>query len=203
MNHARRSGGNLKKSAGFSMVEVLVSIIVLSFGLLGMVGLQAAALKGNREARLQSVAAELARELGEMMRGNKVVALTPSNPYLVNTSSPLTPGVANYCLNVSTNAGCADGDNLAQAQMTEWLKRVDTELPGAKVVVCQDSAPYDSNGLPNPWSTACSGSGDVYVIKIGWTRSSTNRAATAASATEHVSDTGSRPGVVFPVTAGI
>ncbi len=42
------------RQQGFSLMEVLVSIVVLSFGLLGMVGMQAAALQSNREARLQS-----------------------------------------------------------------------------------------------------------------------------------------------------
>ena len=67
---------------GFSLIEVLISIIILSFGLLGMVGLQAAALQANRDARLQSVATTLGRELAEKMRGNKAVAVLLANPYL-------------------------------------------------------------------------------------------------------------------------
>ena len=43
---------------GFSLVEVLVAIVVLSFGLLGMVGMQAFSLQSNREARLQGQAAQ-------------------------------------------------------------------------------------------------------------------------------------------------
>ena len=43
---------------GFSLVEVLVAIVVLSFGLLGMVGMQAFALQSNQEARLQGQAAD-------------------------------------------------------------------------------------------------------------------------------------------------
>ena len=50
------------------MVEVLVAIVILSFGLLGVVGLQAAAIKNTRDARQQSVAVVLARELADMMR---------------------------------------------------------------------------------------------------------------------------------------
>lgn len=57
------------RNAGFSLIEVLVAIVVLSFGLLGMVGLQAASLQANRDARLQSTAILLARDLAEAMRG--------------------------------------------------------------------------------------------------------------------------------------
>ncbi|GAC1355126.1 MAG: hypothetical protein NVSMB34_08010 [Variovorax sp.] len=79
---------------------MLVAIVVLSFGLLGMVGLQAAAMQNNRDARLQSTAVNLARELAEMMRGNKNVALlATANPYLGDFStSPLAPAAPSYCL---------------------------------------------------------------------------------------------------------
>ena len=58
---------------GFSLIEVLVSIVVLSFGLLGAAGLQSFAIKSNREGRLQSAASTLAREYAEMVRGNNQI----------------------------------------------------------------------------------------------------------------------------------
>ena len=74
MDHPARStpsrGARMQRAAGFSMVEVLVSIVVLSFGMLGMVGLQASALKFGRDSRQQSTAVGLARELAEMMSAN-------------------------------------------------------------------------------------------------------------------------------------
>src|SRR5664280_1123481 len=89
-NHAYGIACLTRKDSGFSLVEVLVSIVVLSFGLLGMVGMQAAALQSNREARIQSTAVSLARELAELIRGNKAVGiLTTSNPYVGSFSSPM------------------------------------------------------------------------------------------------------------------
>ncbi|KAF1046663.1 type IV pilus modification protein PilV [Xylophilus sp.] len=205
--------GSCHRSAGFSLIEILVAIVVLSFGLLGMVGLQAAALQANRDARLQSTAGTLARELAEMMRGNQDVAATAAasaNPYLGEfTSSPLALGSPEYCLSAGT--ACATGSEtsdadkkamrqkIARAEMTEWLARVDAELPGARVSVCLDSAPYDSAGLPQWTCTApATTSNAIAVVKIGWTRASTNRSATGAAAL----DTATRPGIVFPVTPG-
>ena len=81
-----------RHSTGFSLVEVLVSIVVLSFGMLAMVGLQASALQSNREARMQSTATSLARELAEKMRGNHDVAIltvAANNPYLGDFSHPM------------------------------------------------------------------------------------------------------------------
>ncbi|MEG7750686.1 hypothetical protein U2087_15685, partial [Listeria monocytogenes] len=70
---------------------MLVAIFVLSFGMLGMVGMQSFSLQANRQARLASTAAGLVREMGEMMRGNKDQArLTTNNPYVGNFTAPLT-----------------------------------------------------------------------------------------------------------------
>jgi type IV pilus assembly protein PilV len=181
------------RHSGFSLIEVLIAIVVLSFGLLGMVGLQAASLQANRDARLQSAAIVLAREFAEMMRGNKDVALLGTgNPYIGNFSSPLVPSTPNYCLAVGST--CATAAATAQAQLTEWLARVDAELPGARVSICHDSAPYGATGLPT-WACTSGATTDVVVVKIGWTRASTRRGDTAL-------DQAGAPSVVLPVTAG-
>ena len=186
----------IRRISGFSILEVLISIVVLSFGLLGMVGMQAAALKSNREARLQSTAVVLARELAEMMRGNKDIGiLTTNNPYLGSFGSPLAASTPTYCLSVGLTA-CTSTVAIANAQMTEWLARVDAQLPGARVDVCFDSAPFDSNGLPR-WACA-TGSGSAIVVKIGWTRGSTNLSNSGDSALERATV----PTVVLPVTPG-
>ena len=183
---------------GFSLVEVLVSIVVLSFGLLGMVGMQAAALQSNRDSRAQSAAVFLARELAETIRGNKTegIKLPASNSYVGAFSSPLAVAVPSYCLNVAVGTtACTGSGDIANAQMTEWLNRVDAELPGARVAVCFDSDPFDSAGRPR-W--ACNGTGDILVVKMGWTRGSTDKSKSGNDALERATT----PSVVVPVTAG-
>lgn len=202
---AVRKSRSIHPSGGFSLIEILVSIIVLSFGLLGMVGLQAAALKSNRESRVQSSAVRLARELGELMRSNKDIGiLTASNPYLIDYyNNPAThPDPADPVALPAATTNCFTGDcstatktELAEFEVQDWLTRLNAELPGAKVKVCFDSTPFDGNGLPQ-W--ACSDSGGLAVIKIGWTSSSTNRSNTGAAAFNRAT----RPSVVLPVSAG-
>jgi type IV pilus assembly protein PilV len=185
--------------AGFSLIEVLVSIVVLSFGLLGMVGMQAAALHANHDAQLQSSGIQLARELSDMIRGNKAVGiLGTGNPYLVDMSSPLAAPTRSYCLNVAASTACTDNTAIANAEMTEWLTRVDADLPGARVKSCFDTAPFNTTtGLPQ-WDCT-PGAGAVIVIKIGWTKGSTNKANTGSAAL----DRASAPSVVLQVTAGV
>lgn len=196
--------GNPNRIRGFSLVEILVAIVVLSFGMLGMVGMQAYSLQSNRDARLQAQAASLARELAELVRSNRVTAVKTGvdNPYLGTFSTPLAMTTPSYCLSSANAAtGCTTPADVATAQMTEWLARVDDELPGARIAVCFDASPYDSNGLPQ-WDCNATGSDETIIIKIGWTRSSTNRNQTGDTALDRASDTGSRPYLVFPVTSG-
>ncbi len=183
---------------GFTLVEVLISIVILSFGMLGMVGLQAGALQANREAKLQSVGTGLARELAEKMRGNHEISkltVVANNPYLGTfNTDPLVAATPTFCLSVGATA-CTTPTTIAAAEMTEWLARVSAEMPGALVSVCFDSTPFDANGLPQ-WT--CTNTGDIAVIKIGWTRGSTDKSRTGASAFDRAANT--TPSVVFPVT---
>lgn len=191
------------RQQGFTLIEVLVAIVVFSFGMLGMVGLQAAAMQANRESRMQNQATALARELAEMMRGNKVIAVKTAaadNPYLVELSvGALTIATPSYCLSVSNAAdGCSSPAAVAAAQMTDWLARLDAALPGAQVSVCFDSAPYASTGMPQ-WTCNSTGANDIAFIKIGWTQGSTDRTQTGINAFQTASD---RPNLVIPVTSG-
>lgn len=188
---------------GFSLVEVLVSVVVLSFGMLGMVGLQASSLQANREARLQASASELAREIGELMRGNTDVFFDPAtkaalttSPYYFTANSPtLAPPTSSTCLNLGST--CANTTAIANAQVTEWLARVKEQLPGARVALCLDSAPY-VNGLP-VWD--CTAANGLPTVKIGWTRNSFKRASVQDSGQSL--DLATAPGVVMTVDIGL
>lgn len=177
---------------GFTLVEMLVAVVVLSLGVLGTVGMQLSALQGNRDAGQQSAAVRLGAELAELMRDNKEIAqkLTPvENPYLVTFSGTL-PNTTADCF-----VSCTDQYQVAQWGIREWLIRIKDELPEAQVVICYDAAPFESDGLAR-WE--CSNSGGVVMVKIGWTRRSTNSSQTGENAFE----TATRPSLVLPVTAG-
>ncbi len=186
---------------GSTLIEVLVAVLILSLGLLGMIRLQTASLQNNREARLQATAVRLASDLAERMRGNRVVSVNTDpadNPYLLTDATAAPAKTSADCLSVS----CASPMTVARWDIDEWLQRVfsaDGGLPGARVVVCFDQAPYDSDGLPR-W--ACSGSGDIAHIKLGWTRASTDRSLSGSAASERATDATSRPAVVLPIAAG-
>ncbi|MBT9464951.1 type IV pilus modification protein PilV [Hydrogenophaga sp.] len=183
--------------AGFSLIEVLVTIIILSIGMLGSAGMQAAALQANTQTRYQVVAAALAGELAEAMRGNHRVALNTlptANPYLIDHDSGALVAPPVNC-RVDTCSGNTDAQRLsnAQWQVHEWMGRLQSELPSPRVRICFDSTPFHATTGAAEWD--CDDTGDVLVAKIAWTRINTKGTLIFGSAA-------SSPLVVIPVTAG-
>ena len=64
------------RSCGISMIEVLVVLVLFSFGLIGMVGLQARAVQASVGAEDSNRAALLANEIASTMWGSNSVNLS-------------------------------------------------------------------------------------------------------------------------------
>lgn len=62
------AGNGLRRREGFSLIEVLVALTILSVGLLGLAMFQVTAIKGNAIASKWTVATELAQDKLERFR---------------------------------------------------------------------------------------------------------------------------------------
>ena len=74
---------------GFTLIEALVALIVLSIGLLGVAGLQMAGLTANYSAAARTQASYLAYDILDRMRANRNDAL--ASPSLYATTIGATP----------------------------------------------------------------------------------------------------------------
>ena len=88
-NIARRRRGR-----GFSLIEVLVALLVLSIGLLGLAALQVQGLRFNHDALIRTQATNLAYDIVDRMRANRanVAAYTAADPG--GACDPLAAGAA-------------------------------------------------------------------------------------------------------------
>jgi type IV pilus assembly protein PilV len=57
--------------SGFTLIEVLVTVLILAIGLLGIAGLQASSMTNNHNAQLRSIATLQAYDLADRMRANR------------------------------------------------------------------------------------------------------------------------------------
>ncbi|PID46701.1 MAG: type IV pilus modification protein PilV [Proteobacteria bacterium] len=75
----------VSKQRGFSLVEVLVAVLVVTIGLLGVAGMQLIGLKGNQQSFSKNQAAHHMQSILERMRGNP--AGVSAGKYVFNSAS--------------------------------------------------------------------------------------------------------------------
>lgn len=84
----RRAGRSFPHAAGFSMIEVLISLLVLALGLLGFALLQTMNLRYTQSADYRTHATNLAYDLLDQMRANRHLA----HQYAGVTGADMLPG---------------------------------------------------------------------------------------------------------------
>jgi len=104
----------MKNNEGFTLIEVLISMLILAVGLLGLAGLQATGLRNNISAYNRSQATQLAYDLADRMRAN-VAEAQNYNTSIYITQAPAGAAVANCEL----AAGCSPTE-MAQNDLFEW-----------------------------------------------------------------------------------
>lgn len=88
----RRHAPWSSKQSGLSMLEVLVTILIMSVGLLGLAGLTAASMRNNHGAYHRTQAVWLAYDITDRMRANRAVAM--AGGYNLALSAPAPAGGA-------------------------------------------------------------------------------------------------------------
>jgi type IV pilus assembly protein PilV len=104
---------------GYSLLEVLISLIILAIGLLGLAGLQIQGLKANHSSFLHSQATVLAADIFDRMQSNRQLALS------ADSSSNYNVGFGS----VPSKTG------MAQLDLFEWKTVLGGALPGGDGLV--------------------------------------------------------------------
>lgn len=115
--------------AGFTLLEILVAIVVLSLGLLGLAGLQAASLTNNQNAYYRSIATQQAYDMADRIRAN-LAGVAAGNYDALGTNTPTDPAC------IHTGGGC-NVANVAVTDHSQWNTTNGRLLPnGAGSVDC-------------------------------------------------------------------
>ncbi len=156
--------------SGFTLLEVLISLLILSFGLLGLAGLQAHSLRNNHSAYLRSQASLLAYDMSDRIRANvdwtsaSTIASSMSNYNNISTATAYTdPG----CI----TSGCTL-IQMAQYDAYFWKTNVAAGLPSGAGTVKQGAA----SGTTDCDVVAITDTA-TYVVKVTWEEISGNTSA--------------------------
>ncbi len=152
------------------MMEILITMVIVAFGLLGIAAMQALGMRQNHSAYLRTQATNLANEYSDMLRANiaqveagkfgQKPASATDDPIVgfttVDTATgAITPGIKLLNGNeIPKNDSCLTATGCTPAQMAEndlylWAERISTLLPSGMVTTTRD---YN----------------DVYTVSIYW-----------------------------------
>jgi type IV pilus assembly protein PilV len=113
--------------SGFSLIEVLVALVVLSVGLLGLAALQQNAVRFNHDAYLRSQATVLAYDIADRIRGNRQAATAEAYD---SAFAPMPP---------ACNSVVAAGTVVAQ-DIGAWRRALTCALPAGNGQIDWDDA---------------------------------------------------------------
>jgi type IV pilus assembly protein PilV len=128
-----------QRQQGFTLLEVLIALLVLSIGLLGLAALQTTSLRSNQMASMRTTATQLAYDISDRMRAN-----------------PAGVAAGEYALAGGT---VPTGTSIAATDMAAWYQAV-SALPGGRssITQCDSTSVY-----PLP---VCDGL--THIIMVQW-----------------------------------
>lgn len=145
------------REAGFSLIEVLVTILIVSFGLLGIAGMLFASINAGQVAMNRSSAVSLANEMADRVRSNwQAVKLGSFNAVTTSAQSG-----ASSCSTTCMTAVCSPSDQ-ATLDVCLWKKQIQKQLPGGQG---QISVSAGNASCSNPGS-AC-----IFTVTVSWNES--------------------------------
>jgi type IV pilus assembly protein PilV len=134
-------------SMGFSLLEVMITLLILSVGLLGLAGLQAQSLRFNHFAFMRGQSSMLAYAMADRMRANRFAVVTNAGNYVGAYNE--TDG-GNY--QAPNNNGCTQAtpggtatnctiNQMAAHDRFQWDADLALYLASGQGRVCVDATP--------------------------------------------------------------
>jgi len=108
--------GHIQRQQGFTLLEVLIALLILSIGLLGLAALQTTSLRSNQMASMRTTATQLAYDISDRMRAN-----------------PVGVAAGEYVLAGGATPG---GTTIAKLDLIAWNQAV-VALPGGRSSITQ------------------------------------------------------------------
>ena len=146
-----------RKQSGFTLIEVLVSTLVLTVGILGVAAMQMVSFQTNQSAYMRSQAIYLGQDMFDRMRANREGYQATTVYDAVDTADSATIPSDPGCV-TSTN-GCTP-TQMAQQDLREWAQNF------YNVTSVDDYRPRLLNGRGVVTRTAAGG--EEFTVTVSW-----------------------------------
>lgn len=149
-------GARAKHAAGFTLIEVMVSVLILLVGMLGVVGMQMLSLQANQGAYFRSQAIYIASEILDSMRANPTAAASYVGVYPDDGAGTAT---------VPADQSCDDADGCTPAQAAlQDLREWNIHFFDVLAVGDANFRPSIPNGR-----AVITADGNEYTVQVNWT----------------------------------
>lgn len=126
----------IHRQRGATLIEVMVSALIVAFGVLAMIALQANSIKFSKTSEYRSVATLLANDLADRMRINAAAAIAGSYNLTSVYSNPSSTIPTRT--NCTVETACTPTE-LATRDLGEWRRALFFGLPGGDGYVLTDT----------------------------------------------------------------
>lgn len=133
----RQTGMN-RRQRGFSLVEVLIALVIMSVGMLGIAGLYVTSMQAGRTSLLRHNAVTLAGDVADRIRANPRAGIAYEGD-----------GVDRSC--VAQGEDC-DETEMADHDIFLWKDQAANTLPNGDITITFDDVPFPP----------------VYTINVTW-----------------------------------
>ena len=191
-----------REAAGFTMLEALVAIVVLAFGVLGVANLLIKSFRFAQQSSYDIVALQIANDMADRMRANDSLTNTGTyDNFDTGSGSGTVSDGNNPYVTPCAGASSACAALTAAFDKAEWVRQVQAGLPGGRAVVCRDATAFDNNaGYDWPCAAAPAGAAATpLVVKIGWVSRFTDTGGTDVPTGTKMADSRDAKGVAKPL----
>ncbi len=120
-----RAAARRNFAQGFTLIEVMISVFVLSVGILGMAGMQAVSVRETVNTTFRIQADMLAADMADRLRANRAAATNATSTSYESDGSAL--GSPSSCIGPTANCNEAD---LASHDISNWQTHIgNSNLP--------------------------------------------------------------------------
>lgn len=115
---------NHRNTAGYTLIEVLVAVLITALGVVGMAAAHLSALKFNQTAEVRSQATLLAYDIADRMRANRRAALSGDYDTALPDTSPSSPSAVH------------------ETDLKEWLDALTGRLPSGDGAIARNGTTF-------------------------------------------------------------